>query len=73
METIMSKSGSVFYLTSAVTMISIGMLFPAMFLVAAGYTGCNYVLAVTFLTLSSSLGGMASSGFNINHLDIAPS
>lgn len=54
-------------------MISVGMLLPAIFLVAAGYTGCNYVLAVTFLTLSSSMGGTCSSGFNINHLDIAPS
>ncbi|TWW78379.1 sialin isoform X1 [Takifugu rubripes] len=51
----------------------VGMLFPALFLVATGYTGCNYILAITFLTLSSSLGGVASSGFNINHLDIAPS
>uniref|UniRef100_A0A3P8RQ50 Sialin n=1 Tax=Amphiprion percula TaxID=161767 RepID=A0A3P8RQ50_AMPPE len=40
----------------------IGMIGPAAFLVAAGYTGCNYILAV-----------MSASGFNINHLDIAPS
>ncbi|KAG7280336.1 hypothetical protein CRUP_026877, partial [Coryphaenoides rupestris] len=51
----------------------VGMVGPAVFLVAAGYTGCNYILAVTFLTLSSSLGGLSASGFNINHLDIAPS
>ncbi|XP_037542953.1 sialin [Nematolebias whitei] len=51
----------------------IGMIGPAAFLVAAGFTGCNYKLAVTFLTISSSLGGMSASGFNINHLDIAPS
>ncbi|KAM3606871.1 uncharacterized protein V6R79_024905 [Siganus canaliculatus] len=51
----------------------VGMIGPAVFLVAAGYIGCNYVLAVTFLTLSSSLGGVSASGFNINHLDIAPS
>lgn len=51
----------------------IGMIGPAVFLVAAGYTGCNYILAVTFLTVSSSLGGVSASGFNINHLDIAPS
>ncbi|XP_058507328.1 sialin [Solea solea] len=51
----------------------IGMIGPAVFLVAAGYTGCNYTLAVTFLTISSSLGGVSASGFNINHLDIAPS
>ncbi|XP_076014875.1 sialin [Genypterus blacodes] len=51
----------------------IGMIGPAVFLVAVGYTGCNYTLAVTFLTISSSLGGLSGSGFNINHLDIAPS
>lgn len=51
----------------------VGMIGPAVFLVAVGYTGCNYTLAVTFLTISSSLGGVSASGFNINHLDIAPS
>ncbi|KAM6922920.1 sialin [Lycodopsis pacificus] len=51
----------------------VGMLGPALFLVAVGYTGCNYTLAVTFLTVSSALGGVSASGFNINHLDIAPS
>ncbi|XP_077438271.1 sialin [Vanacampus margaritifer] len=51
----------------------VGMIGPAVFLVAAGYTGCNYTLALTFLTISSSLGGVSASGFNINHLDIAPS
>ncbi|XP_068183215.1 sialin-like [Antennarius striatus] len=51
----------------------IGTVGPAVFLIAAGYTGCNYTLAVAFLTISSSLAGAASAGFNINHLDIAPS
>ncbi|XP_072565659.1 sialin isoform X1 [Paramormyrops kingsleyae] len=51
----------------------VGMIGPAVFLVATGYTGCNYVLAIVFLTVSSSLGGLTASGFNINHLDIAPS
>ncbi|XP_048858349.1 sialin-like [Brienomyrus brachyistius] len=51
----------------------IGMIGPAVFLVAAGYTGCNYVMAVAFLTMSSTLGGLCTSGFSINQLDIAPS
>ncbi|KAM6956689.1 sialin [Aplochiton taeniatus] len=51
----------------------VGMLGPAVFLVAAGYTGCDYILAIAFLSVSSSLGGLSASGFNINHLDIAPS
>ncbi|XP_064172036.1 sialin-like isoform X2 [Anguilla rostrata] len=50
-----------------------GMIGPAVFLVAAGYTGCDYVMAVSFLTVSSALGGLSSSGFGISHLDIAPS
>ncbi|KAJ8360095.1 hypothetical protein SKAU_G00166200 [Synaphobranchus kaupii] len=51
----------------------IGMVGPAVFLVAAGYTGCDYILAVGLLTVSSALGGFSASGFSINHLDIAPS
>ncbi|XP_072107188.1 sialin isoform X1 [Mobula birostris] len=51
----------------------IGMIGPAVFLVAAGYIGCNYEVAVLFLTISSASGGFSMSGFNINHLDIAPS
>nr|XP_004660547.2 sialin isoform X2 [Jaculus jaculus] len=50
-----------------------GMVGPAVFLVAAGFIGCNYSLAVAFLTISTTLGGFCSSGFSINHLDIAPS
>lgn len=53
--------------------VYVGMIGPAVFIVAAGYTGCNYILAVAFLSISSSLGGIVASGFNINHLDIAPS
>ncbi|XP_068183676.1 sialin-like isoform X2 [Antennarius striatus] len=52
---------------------TVGTIGPAVFLVAAGYTGCNYTLAVAFLTICTSLGGAASVGFNVNHLDIAPS
>lgn len=51
----------------------IGMIGPAVFLVAAGFIGCDYSLAVAFLTISTTLGGFSSSGFSINHLDIAPS
>ncbi|XP_076141753.1 sialin [Alosa pseudoharengus] len=51
----------------------IGMVGPALFLIAAGFTNCDYIMAVAFLTASSSLGGVSASGFNINHLDIAPS
>ncbi|XP_077343508.1 sialin [Lithobates pipiens] len=55
------------------TFNTLGMIGPAGFLLAAGYTGCNYTLAVVFLTLSTTLGGMSIAGYSINHLDIAPS
>ncbi|KAJ7427633.1 sialin isoform X2 [Willisornis vidua] len=51
----------------------IGMIGPALFLVAAGFIGCNYALAVAFVTISTTLGGFCTSGYSINHLDIAPS
>ncbi|KAG8444899.1 hypothetical protein GDO86_009887 [Hymenochirus boettgeri] len=51
---------------------TVGMLGPATFLLAAGYTGCNYKLAVVFFTLSTTLGGFSMPGYGINHLDIAP-
>ncbi|EMP28674.1 Sialin [Chelonia mydas] len=55
------------------TFTLIGMIGPAVFLVAAGFIGCDYTLAVAFLTISTTLGGFCTSGFGINHLDIAPS
>ncbi|XP_054836407.1 sialin isoform X1 [Eublepharis macularius] len=55
------------------TFTLIGMIGPAVFLVAAGFIGCNYELAVAFVTISTTLGGFSTSGYSINHLDIAPS
>uniref|UniRef100_A0A8C5WLN6 Sialin n=1 Tax=Leptobrachium leishanense TaxID=445787 RepID=A0A8C5WLN6_9ANUR len=52
---------------------TLGLIGPAIFLLAAGYIGCDYKLAVAFLTLSTTMGGFAMSGYNVNHLDIAPS
>lgn len=49
------------------------MVGPAVFLMAAGFIGCNYEVAVVFLTISTTLGGFSTSGYSINHLDIAPS
>ncbi|XP_068129616.1 sialin-like [Hyperolius riggenbachi] len=51
---------------------TLGTIGPSIFLVAAAYTGCDYALAVIFLTLSSTIGGCTISGYSINHLDIAP-
>ncbi|KAG7219322.1 hypothetical protein INR49_003440 [Caranx melampygus] len=49
-----------------------GSLLPAAFLVAVGYAGCSHILTVTFLTLSTTTGGMSSAGVFINQIDIAP-
>uniref|UniRef100_A0A4W3H040 Sialin n=1 Tax=Callorhinchus milii TaxID=7868 RepID=A0A4W3H040_CALMI len=40
----------------------IGMIGPAVFLVATGYIGCNGLLAVVFVTISTTLGGLSTSG-----------
>ncbi|XP_039977283.1 sialin isoform X2 [Xiphias gladius] len=49
-----------------------GMLLPAAFLVAVSYAGCSHILTVTFLTLSTTTGGISASGVFINQIDIAP-
>ena len=37
-----------------------------------GYVGCDKVLAIVFLCVACFGGGITMSGYNINHLDIAP-
>ncbi|XP_078664685.1 sialin-like [Branchiostoma floridae x Branchiostoma belcheri] len=50
-----------------------GLVLPGIFMVATGYVNCSQqVLAIVFLTLSVAMGGLCMSGFNVNHLDIAP-
>ncbi|XP_041867886.1 sialin [Melanotaenia boesemani] len=49
-----------------------GLLLQAVFLTAVSYAGCDHILTVTFLTLSSSLGGTSAPGVYINQIDIAP-
>ncbi|KAF3834251.1 hypothetical protein F7725_025455 [Dissostichus mawsoni] len=50
----------------------IGLMLPAAFFVAVSFAGCNHILAVTFLTLSTTLGGISAPGVYINQIDIAP-
>ncbi|KAA0710345.1 Sialin H(+)/nitrate cotransporter H(+)/sialic acid cotransporter [Triplophysa tibetana] len=50
----------------------IGLFLPALFLVAVGFSGCSGTLAVTLLTVSSTLGGVSAAGVFINQIDIAP-
>ncbi|XP_014325652.1 sialin-like [Xiphophorus maculatus] len=49
-----------------------GLVLPALFLIAVCYAGCSHILTVTFLTLSTSLGGTSSAGVYVNQIDIAP-
>ncbi|CAN9492949.1 unnamed protein product [Ophioblennius macclurei] len=50
----------------------VGLLLPAAFLVAVSFAGCNHILTVTFLTLSTTSGGVSAAGVFINQIDIAP-
>lgn len=49
-----------------------GLLVPAGCLIAVGFSGCNYVLVVVLLCIAGTFDGISQSGFNVNHLDIAP-
>ncbi|XP_074790250.1 sialin-like isoform X2 [Natator depressus] len=50
----------------------LGMMLPAISLVAVSYVGCDYRAAVVFLTLSMTVISMCGAGFYTNHMDIAP-
>ncbi|KAK3532315.1 hypothetical protein QTP86_016050 [Hemibagrus guttatus] len=49
-----------------------GLVIPAGLLVAVGFSGCSGILAVTFLTLSITFGGISAAGVFMNQIDIAP-
>ncbi|KAG2461170.1 S17A5 protein, partial [Polypterus senegalus] len=49
-----------------------GSLLPAAFFIATAFIDCDYVAAMVFLTVSSTLIAANSAGFSINHIDIAP-
>lgn len=34
--------------------------------------GCNQVTVVTLIVLSAAIATLTDSGFNVNHIDIAP-
>jgi ACS family sodium-dependent inorganic phosphate cotransporter-like MFS transporter 5 len=50
----------------------LGMALPALFLLINSYFGTNIVLFVVFLSLAIGSVGFATSGYDCNHLDIAP-
>nr|XP_009666528.1 PREDICTED: sodium-dependent phosphate transport protein 3-like [Struthio camelus australis] len=51
---------------------ALGMLLPAICLVAVPYIGCSSTAAVVLLTLALTIISMTGAGININHIDIAP-
>ncbi|XP_064327485.1 sodium-dependent phosphate transport protein 4-like isoform X3 [Phalacrocorax carbo] len=51
---------------------ALGMLLPAIFLVAVPYIGCSSMVAVVLLMLALTIISMTGAGININHIDIAP-
>ncbi|XP_070554720.1 sialin-like [Ptychodera flava] len=48
------------------------MYLPGIFLVAAGFIGCNEALAISLIVISASFSGCSVSGFKVNHVEIAP-
>ncbi|KAM8767608.1 sialin [Acanthopagrus schlegelii] len=50
----------------------LGLLPAAGCLVAVSYVGCDHILTITFLTLSTSIGGVTAAGIYMNQIDIAP-
>ncbi|KAM6334701.1 sodium-dependent phosphate transport protein 3-like [Alca torda] len=51
---------------------ALGMLLPAIFLVAVPYVGCSSTIVAVLLTLALTVISMTGAGININHIDIAP-
>nr|XP_046274441.1 sialin [Scatophagus argus]XP_046274442.1 sialin [Scatophagus argus]XP_046274443.1 sialin [Scatophagus argus]XP_046274444.1 sialin [Scatophagus argus] len=63
----------VFSVTNVRKLFTVAGLLPAAaFLMAVSYVGCSHTLTVTFLTLSTTIGGTSASGVFINQIDIAP-
>ncbi|XP_073340551.1 sialin [Pagrus major] len=50
----------------------LGLLPAAGCLVAVSYVGCDHILTITFLTLSTTIGGITAAGIYMNQIDIAP-
>ncbi|XP_055339515.1 sialin-like [Paramacrobiotus metropolitanus] len=50
----------------------IGQLLPSSLLILLGFVGCDWYAAITVLVLAVGLDGIASSGYQFNHVDISP-
>ena len=64
---------SLILITPLCFVLSAGVILPGAFLVICGYYGNNIVIAVVLMSCALGASGMGISGFNSNHLDIAPS
>ncbi|XP_043238701.1 putative inorganic phosphate cotransporter [Amphibalanus amphitrite] len=51
---------------------SIGMYIPALTLVGVSFAGCSDVLVLTLMVTTVGFNGAVLSGYNINHMDLAP-
>jgi len=49
-----------------------GLLVNAIFILAISYMGCERTLVVTSLCIAVAMGTISSSGYNVNHIDLAP-
>ena len=49
-----------------------GLLIPGIFLTAVGFLGCNRILIVFAISMSVGCCGLTISGYDVNHLDLAP-
>ncbi|XP_045026535.1 putative inorganic phosphate cotransporter isoform X1 [Daphnia magna] len=51
---------------------TIGFIAPAIAFVGASFTGCDQTATVTLIILATAFIGAVYSGFEVNHIDIAP-
>lgn len=51
---------------------SIGMYVPALLMAGVAYSGCNDVLVICLVVGTVGFNGAIFSGYNINHMDLAP-
>ncbi|OQV24940.1 Sialin [Hypsibius exemplaris] len=50
---------------------TVGNLIPAVALITVGYVGCDWVAAVTLLTVSVGFSGLTQSSYQVNSLDLS--
>ncbi|XP_043194451.1 putative inorganic phosphate cotransporter isoform X1 [Amphibalanus amphitrite] len=51
---------------------SVGMYIPALMMVGVSYTGCHDIAVISLMVGTVGFNGAIFSGYNINHMDLAP-